>query len=570
MRAQVARRARTLILPTSARDLAPPPSPHDVDVPGEASASRLAFGPLPPGETLDPAAREAAGYANITRAAELQNQFLDRQREILHTGPDAFLNTTGRDALLGADDALARLEAARQETLDQAGTETQRRLLREALGAHRTVEYATVGDHIGRQTRAWRHATAAARLDQLHRQAALDHADPGAIEALHAASDSTFQELARTRPWTGAGAGILPEPGDTPSIWRIAIEAALGKFDYPSSIVLHARAGERIDPSERVLLDPLIAAAREHLAGQDYLNGLALPDTHDLDALEAAHQAATTQNESDWPDNPSQRATNQHFIDVAFGTRKREALKARAERDRAVTDWLAQPAPDGGPQTRRPPLTLWTKLDPQQQRETDIVLAQNAGGSPDAEHRAKADSRRGTAPNVEPPPGSPDYERATRELLPEVADPFSGLAHWLFGRGEPVRYRFDDIDTSSVRPEQFSEVQRILNEGKPGTYKIEGTKPFWAGNRFNSRFFVGNITLKMDGKLVLREDGSYSFEGKLSALPDRYRMYGGSHRKEIDEDVTRIGEALGSLGHRDYTVFILGEKPISSSGKHAR
>ncbi|MBS0518631.1 MAG: lipid II-degrading bacteriocin [Proteobacteria bacterium] len=311
-------------------------------------------------------------------------------------------------------------------------------------------------------------------------------------------------------------------------------------------------------------------APREHLAGQDYLNGVAPPDTQDLAALDTAHQAATVRNESDWPDNASQRATNQHFIDVAFGTRKRDAVKARAELTRAVTDWLAQPTPDGSPQTQRPPLPIWTKLDPQQQREADIVLAQNAVGSPDAEHRVETDSRRGTAPNVEPPPGSPDYERAARKLLPEVANPFSGLSHWLFGGGEPVRYRFDDIDTSSVRPEQFPEVQRILKEGKPGTYTIEGTKPFWAGNRFNSRFLVGNITLKMGGKLVLREDGSYSFEGKLSALPDRYRMYGGSHRKEIDEDATRIGEALGSLGHRDYTVFILGEKPISSSGRRAR
>ncbi|SKA30585.1 hypothetical protein SAMN02745126_04991 [Enhydrobacter aerosaccus] len=67
-------------------------------------------------------------------------------------------------------------------------------------------------------------------------------------------------------------------------------------------------------------------------------------------------KSATARNQADWPDNPRQRATNQHFIDVAFGTKKREALKARADLARAVTDWLAQPAPDGGPQTRRPPL----------------------------------------------------------------------------------------------------------------------------------------------------------------------------------------------------------------------
>ncbi|MBS0520766.1 MAG: hypothetical protein JSR90_18855 [Proteobacteria bacterium] len=371
--------ARYLLPPTPPEDLPPPPpAPRDLDIPDEAWGSRLAFGLLQPGEALDPTSRELAGTANITRAAELQNQFLDRQRQILHTGPDAFLDTTGRDAVLGADAVLARLDAARQDTLDQAGTEAQRRLLREALGEHRSVEYATVGDHVGRQTRAWRHATAAARLDQLHQQAALDYADPGTIEALHAASDSTLQELARTRPQGNTGTSFMPEPNDTPSIWRIAIEAALGRLDYPGSIVLHARAGDRIDPAERALLDPLIAAAREHLAGQDYLNGVAPPDTHDLAALDTAHQAATAQNEADWPDNPSQRATNQHFIDVAFGTRKRDAVKARADLTQAVTDWLDQPAPDGSPQTQRPPLALWTRLNDDERRTLDARLAQNA------------------------------------------------------------------------------------------------------------------------------------------------------------------------------------------------
>ncbi|SKA30564.1 hypothetical protein SAMN02745126_04986 [Enhydrobacter aerosaccus] len=152
---------------------------------------------------------------------------------------------------------------------------------------------------------------------------------------------------------------------------RRSAEGTSRSIDGRTAIVLQARAGDRIDPAERVLLDPLIAAAREHLAGQDYLKGLAPPDTHDPDALDAAYQAAATQNESDWPDNPSQRATNQHFIDVTFGTKKREALKARADLAHAVTDWLAQPAADGGPQTRRPPLPIWTRLTDDERQTVD-------------------------------------------------------------------------------------------------------------------------------------------------------------------------------------------------------
>jgi len=160
----------------------------------------MAFGLLQPDEDLDPAFRQEAAITNATRAAELQNQFLDRQREILHTGPEAFRSKTGRDAVLGADDVLARLESLRQETLDQAANEAQQQLLRGPLSQHRLLEHATVGDHVGRQTRAWRNATAASRLDLLRRQAELDYSDPDTIEALHTASDSASQELSRTMP----------------------------------------------------------------------------------------------------------------------------------------------------------------------------------------------------------------------------------------------------------------------------------------------------------------------------------------------------------------------------------
>ncbi|WP_139373883.1 hypothetical protein [Enhydrobacter aerosaccus] len=282
---------------------------------------------------------------------------------------------TGRDAATGADAVLARLEAARQDTLDQAGNAAQHRLLQQALADHRLVEQATVANHVGRQTQAWRQATAQARLDQLRRQATIDHADPGAIESLHAAADGALQEIARTRPQTGAA---FRDPGTEPSIWRVAIDAALGKFDYPSSIVLYNRAADRIDPAERAILQPLIEGARQHLAGQDYLKRIGLPDTQDLAALDAAHQAATAQNEADWPDNASQRATNQHYLDVAFGRQKLQVVQAKGDLVQAVTNWLDQPAPDGGPQTQRPPLPLWTKLNQDEQRAVDDQLARNA------------------------------------------------------------------------------------------------------------------------------------------------------------------------------------------------
>src|SRR5476649_20177 len=115
---------RYLIAPTPPEDLPPPPpTAQDFNIPDEAFGARTAFGALEPGEQLDPGSWDEANRANSTRAAVLQNQFLDKQRSILHTGPNAYLNKTGRDAVLGAPYVLAQLEAARQDAIGQAANE---------------------------------------------------------------------------------------------------------------------------------------------------------------------------------------------------------------------------------------------------------------------------------------------------------------------------------------------------------------------------------------------------------------------------------------------------------------
>jgi hypothetical protein len=139
-------------------------------------------------------------------------------------------------------------------------------------------------------------------------------------------------------------------------------------------------------------------------------------------------------------------------------------------------------------------------------------------GNPN-EAQADVPPRRGTAVDPEPPPGSPEREAAEKEAHPEIGGPFSGLSHWFFGNNEPRSYPFDKIDTASVTPEQFDDVQKILREGKPGTYQIDTKRSFYAGQNFDSRFLVSNITLKLDGELTVEEGGKYTFKGRLGAFP---------------------------------------------------
>src|SRR5476649_1186578 len=235
---------RYLIPPTPAEDLPPPPpTSQDFNIPDEAFGARIAFGALEPGEQLDPGYWDEANRANTTRAAELQNQFLDRQREILHIGPDAYLNKTGRDAVLAAPNVLAQLEATRQDTIGQAANEAQRRLLTSALGEHRITEHYRVGTHAGEQSLEWQKQTATERLNQLRQQAALDYADPGSIEAYARAGESAAQERARTMKFGPDSADAFREVDDArSSIWRRAIEAALGRGDVRPAVDIHTRA----------------------------------------------------------------------------------------------------------------------------------------------------------------------------------------------------------------------------------------------------------------------------------------------------------------------------------------
>src|SRR5471030_3075761 len=335
---------RYLIPPTPPEDLPPPPTAQDFNIPDEAFGARTAFDALEPGEQLGPEFWGEANRANSTRAAELQNQFLDQQREILHTGPDAYLNKTGRDAVLAAPDVLAQLEAVRQQTIGRAANDAQRRQLQMALGEHASTEHYGVGSHAGEQSLEWQKQTATERLNQLRQQAALDYGDPGSIEAYGRASESAARERARTMKF-GKDSDEAQAEVDSArsSIWRSAIEAALGKMHTTPAIALFQQAAARLSPDDTTALAPQIDAAKEHEAGQDYLAELAIPNTHDLGELDSAHQAVTVQNKVDWPDNDSQRSTNQHFINVAFGEKKREAAQATVDLEQAVKDWANQP-----------------------------------------------------------------------------------------------------------------------------------------------------------------------------------------------------------------------------------
>ena len=407
----------------------PPLTANDLSIPVEAYAASTSYA-IDPSLELGPELWDEVDRANAARVDELNNQFIDRQREILHIGDDAFFKQTGRDAILNAPAIHARLAAARQETLGRASNDVQREWLGETLDKHKIVEHFDIGDHVGRQSLAWQRSINRRRLDLLNRQAGIDHADPRMIEALAHASESSARDHARA-------SGHRPDSPEAQAevdiarsaVFRHAIEGALAKGAHAVAIKLHERAKGKLIPGDAKLLDKMIEAAREMDVGKEYVAKIAPTSAMknrsvaDLDKMQAE---ATTRNNEDWKDNEAQRGTNQHFINVQFAKAKRQVEVDETKLAQTVHDWLTTPGPDGRLRTGRPPFMTWAKLTWEEQQAVDSILKENVlrpadgNNAQGVERQILGVSPHDDRPFVEPTVGKMDGD-ALPTLLPANA-----------------------------------------------------------------------------------------------------------------------------------------------------
>jgi hypothetical protein len=264
--------------------------------------------------------------------------------------------------------------------------------------------------------------------------------------------------------------------GARSSIWRAAIEAALeaalGKGIAKPAIVLYARAADALSPVDTAILDPQIEAAKESEIGQDYLGKIVLPHTQDMGELDTAHQAATAQNEADWPHDASQRATNQHFIDIAYGRRKRDAIQAKADLDLVVTDWLDRPG-----QIERPPLAIWVQLHPDDQQAIDRVLAANAGAATAKETSNSVDGGQWVPTNAEPL-STPSGQDVLSDAFPEPME--DGQQYAQAGSSRPPQRRGGlppETQNEQIRAAYFRSQLDAIRKLEPNNPQLSRVEP---------------------------------------------------------------------------------------------
>ena len=438
--------------------------------------------PSPPAPPPDPEVEQVQSTIDATRVEALKNEFFGHEQEALHGGPEAMFGLRGEAAMQAVEPVLGGLREIGNAFLERTENPRQRALLAQAIDTSLATTHGEVARHVEREMQAWRKATAQGRIDFLTRQAALEHGDPDQVASYAGAVEAAAQgraEIEGHAPDSEEAAAIRRVARST--VFRSAIESALDKGDIRSALGLFGRAEGELTAADTKGLAPLIEGAKERETAEDYVatllpwkpaDGATLktdllptrPGDVSLEEIVLLHEAATAKNAKDWADDDSQRATNQHLIDVRYGTQKREYIEAKAELGQAVQDWLIKPGADGRPQTERPPLAIWTRLDPEQQKEADIALARNAL-EPQSASR-KIGRRLDELDEPSPPPKSTPEPLPGPQAPRKFEPPADQLEKML---NPPVPRNYDPLQPLSPFPEK---------KDSPGIEVPEPRSPF--------------------------------------------------------------------------------------------
>lgn len=291
-----------------------------------------------------------------------QNAFLRGRADALD---DGLFTLEGGAAVEAAPAAEGQLGDLRDVLLDRIDDPDQRARLASDLDAHMDVARSDIARHVGRQTKAWDRAVRAERVGLLQDRARRDYASGNKL--------ALYGEAAAT-------AGASPEAARS-SVLRSGIEGALSDGQHGTAIDLHRNLIDQFTSDDAKALAPQMAVAAQMQTGRDYVEGvLPQPFPATAEATQVAHDDATARNAADWAHDPTQQATNQHLIDVQFGSHQRGLRQVDAQREQALQEWLGRSNADGNPQTERPPPALWTQLTDDQRQKVDARLAANARG----------------------------------------------------------------------------------------------------------------------------------------------------------------------------------------------
>ncbi|KZQ06454.1 colicin [Enterobacter kobei] len=166
---------------------------------------------------------------------------------------------------------------------------------------------------------------------------------------------------------------------------------------------------------------------------------------------------------------------------------------------------------------------------------------------------------------VSPPPAKYDYKSMSlKQMSGNVVTPAAAFGHFLWGNGEPRYVNLPDVGLK-VTPQEIPELMKIVNSGVSGTFPI--SMKFTRDTSIDGVIpaaYLGNITLRTEGSLDIKANGTWSYNGVIRAYDDVFDFNLGNFRGPIAESLTFLGSQFEG---KPYTIAMPGEIPINGSGK---
>jgi RHS repeat-associated protein len=149
-------------------------------------------------------------------------------------------------------------------------------------------------------------------------------------------------------------------------------------------------------------------------------------------------------------------------------------------------------------------------------------------------------------------------------------------SHYLSDNQTSIQVSFNEIDTSSIRPDSFSAINQKIHEWIEGIYIFEGD------NAANSSFttndpedytIYGDLTYKAEGSLTIDKDGKWDFKWKIKSWDDKYDF---TVTLADWLDLSRFWRNVQTVGLRNikynnkwtpFGIQIRWEKPLSGNGQ---
>ncbi|MGH7289653.1 MAG: hypothetical protein ACREJT_00485, partial [Myxococcota bacterium] len=182
--------------------------------------------------------------ANDIRVQDLNNRFIDDSRAILKTGPDAYYNQTGADAITGADAATAKLTSLKEQVLGQTANDYQRQRLAPILDAHLAASTAGIVRHVAGQQAVYSRGVAANAIETSQAEAT---ADPAMMDNAVMRAEGGARVLHAGQPPEAVETGVRAAGG---SVIAGVIGDRLARND-PMGVKLFRQYADRLDPNAR-------------------------------------------------------------------------------------------------------------------------------------------------------------------------------------------------------------------------------------------------------------------------------------------------------------------------------